>query len=501
MTTSRPNPSSELSKALENLAEARASVDPEMVLWHEASKLLNEMKIPEAALKAAQACGKDLLEDPMQGMILDEISNLAVINKLSGPETESMWISAAEYGRHDLAYNAANEIISRANSVADYKLASRYYQMAIKGSGPISLRASAIANSAEIVREGLITGKKDWLGAISLYEESANMGLLQGMFNAGNVLLWLVASGNAQYAERAASWFKKVIKIVEDDTASIDLGGQAERPDLLKNARICLAQMHLDGVLEGSSFIQFEKLVSDYGKDSYVQSMYKKYRYLSLVRASAKPGESAADNWISVLKLLGWKVRTKIAEHFGEFDGVSVVGARLLIDTGEQELLVMLVFDDFASPGSSLEGIYGAIALAAEKHYNAPVFYACNKAFFVQFKGHAFSVLQVAHNQKLDVTPIWPGSTVLDVYSALFGDIDDRFKPEHDDSKNSIPRLVNALDEGVPLNGHDLPNAIWLRVGSILCMPIHRPEEPERIGLESNPKAYLKEALDKNLNR
>lgn len=499
MTTSKSSPS--LSKALENLAEVRASVDPTLAPWHEAAKLLNQMKVTEAALKAAQGCGQNLMEDPMQGMILDEISNIAVTNGLSGAEIERMWVCAAEHGRQDLAYNAANEIMTRAKSVDEFKLAARYYKMAIQGSGPASLRASATANAAEILREGHITGKKDWLGAIALYEEAANMGLLQGMFNAGNVLLWLVEAGDKQYGDRAAAWFKKVIETVEGGISSVDIGGDQVREQVLRDARICLAQMHMDGKFKGSNPSEFDKLVSDYVNEPDVCAMINKYRYFSLVRATAKPGKDAAENWISVLKLLGWKVRTSILQDYGDFDGMRAIGTKLLIDTGDREALVMIVFHSFAVPGEALERVYGAIALMEEKRLESPVFYASNKGFFVQYQENAYSILQVAHKQQMDITPIWPGATILDVYATLLGSLEERFIPAHADPSNSIPRLVNALDEGIQLTGENLPNAIWLRAGTMFCMPIHRPEEPERIGLKSNSREYLKAALESNLRR
>jgi hypothetical protein len=503
MTTSTPPNSSSLSKSLEELAELRASIEPEMRLWHEASKLMNEMKISEAALKAAQACGPDLNDDPIQGMILDAISDLAVINNISGPEIESMWSTAAEYGRHDLAYNAANEIMFRAKSAAEYTLADRYFQMAINSSAPISLRACAITNSAEIVREGYISGEKNWLGAIELYEGAAKMGLIKAMFNAGNVLLWLVEAGDPRYGERAAAWLQKAIKTIEDGASSIDMGGPDERRQLLQTARMRLAQMHMEGSFKGAEQSQFEKLISHYPSDPYSIWMMKKSKYLRLNQATTKPGALPGDNWVSVLKLLGWKVRTNTVFDFGTYDGVHVIGTRIMISTGdgEGEVIPMIVFNSFAIQGQRLDQLHGSIAIAESEKLGCPVFYASRKAFFVQYNEHDYSILQYANKKKIDITPIWPGSTILEVYGLLHLNVNDRFSPARDDSTNSIPRVINALDEGIQLKGDHLPNAIWLRVGEGFCMPIHRPEEPELIGLESNTRAELMAALESNVDR
>ncbi|MBD8089004.1 hypothetical protein IFT48_03345 [Pseudomonas fluorescens] len=494
MTTKKPNLSSQLSKAVENLAEARSSYDPSMVLWHEASQLINAMKIKEAALKAAQACGPDLLEDPMMGMILDDISNLAVTNDISGPEIESMWSTAAEFGRHDLAYNAANEILFRASSVEEYKLADRYFQMAIKGEGPVSLKASAITNATDIVREGYITGKKDWLGAIERYETAAAMGLLKAMFNAGNVLLWLVEAGDGSYGNRAAAWFKKVISIIESNGESIDIGGPSERVELLQAARTRLAQMHLDKAFDGASQAGFDLLAAHHPLDPHMQWLNKKNVYLSLVHSTLKPGKSAADNWESVLKQLGWQIKGRERINYGIVEGMQATGTRLLIEAAKTPL-VLLVFDKFAHPDDNLSTLQRSIAMVEANQLQSPVFYVNSKGYFVQHEGHAFSVLQVAHRNKHDVTPIWPGATADLVLKALEGPLDGRFVPGHDDQANTIPRLVNALDENIKLSGKNLPNAIWLRVGEIFCLPIHRGEEPERIGIKSNPREELAKAL------
>jgi hypothetical protein len=494
MTTQTPNSSSRVAEALENLTKVRSKHEPGMALWHEASRLINAMKIKEAALKAAQACAQNIEKDPLHNMIMDHISNLAVVNDISGPEIESMWSTAADVGRHDLAYNAANEIMFRAKAINDYKLASHYYQLTINGSGPDSLRASAITNAAEIVREGFITGKKDWPGAVELYEKAAGMGLLGAMFNAGNVLLWLVEAGEQHYAERAITWLTKVIVAIEGDVPSIDLGGPAERTELLRSARLRLAQMHLEEWHSKPDLGEFEDLIAHYPGDPAISYMRKQAGHRSLVHAKIKPGKTAVENWSAVLKKMGWQIVGKDRVDYGSFEGMPTSGTRLLIKARDR-VFAVLVFEKFSHPEDNLWRLQGSIALMEADQLGFPVFYVNSKGYFVQFQEHAYSVLHVAHNKVRDITPIWPGATADEVLEALSGDLAQRFCADRDDFSNCIPRLVNALDEGMKLNGDNLPDAIWLRVGDILCLPIHRPEEPERIGLKAASQAELLKRL------
>lgn len=269
---------SKLLDTIENLVKFKSAIIKEYEPWHKALVLLREKKVDEAAALVSETCNKNFLGDPIKRLIVDEISNQAVIENIEGPGIESLCSTVADYGYLDLAYNAGNQILwrKRNKTVDDYKLASRYFQMAISGSSSDSIKYSAQTNYAEIVREGLVTGEKDWLGAIALYEEAGNKGLVNAMFNAGNVLLWLVEAGDKTYSIRAQVWFERIIDHVESGKECIDLGGRGEAIARLKSAKIRLAGMHIDKLLESYSLTKAQSLISEYVDDERVRGMLER---------------------------------------------------------------------------------------------------------------------------------------------------------------------------------------------------------------------------------
>ena len=495
MKTKAPS-SVSLAKKLEEMARLEALVDPSIAPWQEVAKLLSDFDIEGAALKASQACGPGLGDNFLQKMILDQISNIAVMNDVKGPGIESMWASAAEFGYHIMAYNAANEIYQNAKSVDDYKLASRYYNIAFEKVKNPKILASAITNYAAIIRDGNITGKKDFLGAIELYEKAADMGLVNAMFNAGNVLLWLVEAGQSVYAERAEKWFLRVINVVESGTESLDLGGDVDRNGALIRAHLRLASMHLHDQLEHASQETFDQIIAKYPGDDYAQWLVKSSHQKRLTHATLVPGANAGENWASVLQINGWTVNSSTPFDFEE----SGVTLEIACDSDVDKTMIMMVFDYFNHPELDPESVAAYTALEHSRAMNCPVFYAGTKAYFVNLEDQMYSVLQVAYKGKFGVVPIWAGATACEVFDLLRVPLPSRFISGREDPNNCIPRLINALDEGITLDGTGLPNAIWIGADDVLCFPIHRADEPDRHGLTITHSIQdLEHAFEENL--
>lgn len=479
MKTKAPS-SVSLAKKLEEMARLEALVDPSIEPWLEAAKLLSGFDIEGAALKASQACGPGLSDNFLQKMILDQISDIAVMNGIKGPGIESMWASAAEFGYYIMAYNAANEIYQNAKSIDDYKLASRYYHIAFEKVKSPRILASAITNYAAIIRDGNITGKKDFLGAIELYEKAAEMGLVNAMFNAGNVLLWLVEAGQTTYAERAEKWFLRIIDVVESGTESVDLGGEEERRGTLRRAHLRLASMHLHDQLKHASRDAFDQIIAKYPGDDYAEWLVKSSHQKRLSHATLVPGANAGENWASVLQLNGWTVKSCKLFKLGNITGHSL---EISCDSAIDGTMFMMVFDHFTHNeiDPDLDAFY--IALEHSELNDIPVFFAGTKGFFISVQNEMYSVIHVANNGKEVLVPIWAGATSSEVFDLVFQPPESRFVSGREDPNNCIPRLINALDEGITLDGTGLPNAIWIGADDVLCFPIHRADEPDRHGL------------------
>lgn len=475
---------SKLLDAMENLLHLRSNIHKDYEPWYRALMLVKEMKIDEAALLVAKSCKDGFLDDSLKRIVLDEISSLAVLNDVDGPGIESMWSTAADHGYLDLAYNAGNQILWRkANkTVDDYKVASRYFQMAIERSSKDSIKYSAVTNYAEIVRDGLISGSKDWLGAVALYEEAGDKGLLNAMLNAGNVLLWLVESGDSSYSHRAAAWFERIITHVESGQNYLDLGGHEEAVEKLKIAKIRLVGMHLDGFLGEPDLEQCQKLLDTYVGDEMASNMFGRLSSLKLIEQVSLLSSSDNNSWAKLFSAAGWSF-TWDSFDFGLISGIKASGRLFYIETSGKFEMTILAFDYFTHSSVDHEEMYKKIALEMSVQSGKPIFVVGKKAFFLKVQERMFDAINVMVNGNLEFVPIWPGATSDQVYQTLNDPFEFRFIPGRDDPNNTIPRIVNAIDEGITIENGRLPNAISIMVDKILAMPIHRPDEPARIGL------------------
>lgn len=488
-------------KMLEELTELEAITQPHAKHWHQAVRLLNAMDIDGAALEASQACGPGLLEDHLADFVLDAISNQAVLNNICGPGIEAMWTRAAEFGRHDLAYNAGNRLMDSAQTPAQYKLAARYYQRAIQNTPNVSVRASAITNYAGIIRDGLITGHKDWLGAVALYEQAAELRLLTAMYNAGNVLLWLVEAGEHHYADRAAEWFRKVIEYVATGQPTVDIGGEALRGDMAMRANLRLASMLVFRFIKGADPEAAIDVVAPYlAINDYAKWLVKKVYEARLSSSYVQPGHSAAENWAAILQLNGWMLKSSTPFDNGIIGGVQAKGHVLDFQQEEGESLALVVIDAFTHPQFDALEVLQMLGSGLSTEMNCPIFMAGSKGFFIDVDGQNFSILHAVVADEFSLVPIWPGMTISDILQALADPESARFSDSRTDECNCIPILVNALDEGLHLDGKGIPCAIWLGSENELRFPILRAVEPQRQGLRiSLSRNELQSALNQNL--
>lgn len=488
-----------LLEMLEDIVKLRSRLNPDYEPWHKALTLALSNKLDEAALIASKACTKNFMDDPVKQMILDGISNLAVMNDVDGAGIECMWTTAADLGYLDLAYNAANQIIWRRGhkTTHDYELASRYFKLAIDNSDNPTIKYSALTNYAEIVRDGHVTGRPDWLGAIELYEEAGRNGLVNAMFNAGNVLLWLVEAGDRSYAARAQTWLETLIEHVESGRKVIDIGGREEALSRLKGAKIRLAFMHIDRLSDHPDLEAAETLLSEYQGDGNVRCMLRQRISNSLIE-KCNDSDKQSTPWECVFDAMGWKFSSESFEFdlpSSEKSSASIIHVEL---AGNQKMTI-LSFDYFTHPDSDPSETYRVIAQKMSVRFEKPIFVVGTKGFFLRTKKAMFDVVHVAIGRKYECAPIWPGATSDQVFNTLQVPFDDRYTAGREDPANTIPRLVNAMDEGIPLEGKHLPNAIWIGVSELLAMPIHRPDEPSRIGLYvSQSVEELRQALEAN---
>lgn len=475
--------SRQLDKQLEQLLGQLAQRDPKATPWHEALVKLIAYDVNGAAAIATKTFGNGL-DHKLVDAIVSAISRVAVLNGIQGPAIEAMTIAAADAGVQDMAYNAGNYISDRAKKPADFKLAEKYYLKAYDDSSTASVRASAISNCAAIIREGEITGTQDWPAAVALYEKAAALDLLAGAFNAGNVSMWLVNTGHKDYAERAVKWFETVIDHVEQGKESVDLGGEEERLQLRRSASLALAELHARDLVPGASYQACKSLVAPYLEtEPHARWCLSLATRTVMGKAKLKPSPTAGGNWKSVLEMMQWKVVSSTPFDYGDARGVSTKGDLLVVEACHGNAMTLVVMDTFVHPGIEAFSVMVDLACAHFEKLGWPCYIVGSKAFITEVNGYPYSILFRMAGDQFSTVPIWPGATCDDVLA--LGDMPEanRFAEEAIDADNTIPRFVNALDEGLELNGDGCPLAIWLRAGQNLRLPILSSKEPRRVGL------------------
>lgn len=470
----------QLEQVLGQLAQRDAKAQP----WHEALVKLNAFDVNGAATIAAKTIGNGLDKNLVESA-LATISRAAVRKGLQGAGIEAMTMKAADNGFHDMAFNAGNYAYDRATNPADFRLAEKYYLQAYEKSETDSVRAAAICNCAAIIREGDITGQKDWPAAVELYEKAAALDLLAGAFNAGNVSMWLANSEHKSYAVRAAKWFELVIDVVKHGKLSVDLGGEEERATLLKNSSMALAEIHARDLVPGASIVACQALLSPYiGIEPHAQWCLNLATETWMGKAIVAPSSTAGDNWKSVLEMMRWKVQSSTSFDYGDARGVPTKGAVLVIEADQSKTMTLVVMDTFVHPGTESFSVMVDLACAHFEELGHACHIVGSKAFFTDIAGNPYSVVFRMEGDQFSTVPIWPGASCLDVLALGEKPEVERFVENTIDANNTIPRYVNALDEGIELKGDGCPPSIWVGAGQNLRLSILSSREPKRIGLQ-----------------
>ncbi|MGF6282126.1 TPR repeat protein [Pseudomonas frederiksbergensis] len=474
-----------------------ARLDPNAKAWHEAILRLNAFDVEGAATLASAAIGNGL-DARLVEYALGSINAVAVLNGIKGPGMEAMATRAADTGHPEFAFNAGNYVIARAATPDDFRRAEGYYKLAAKESKDDATRAAAMVNHAAIVRDGSVTGLPDFAAALTLYEQAANLGSMAGMFNAGNVSLWLVDQGHKQYAYRAAQWFEKAIEVVEKGSASAEQISDEVRMPLYGSARLRLAEMHARELLANASFTTCRSLVEPYlGKDPHAQWALNIAHETQMCKTAVVPATTAGGNWKSVLELMQWNVQSITPFDHGVVRGVSTKGDLLIIEARPGSTMTLIVMDCFVHPQHESFSVMVDLAYGHHDELGHPCFITGNKGYFANVGETDYSLLFHIVGDAFTSVPIWPGATCSEVLALSALPEADRFTDAAADVRNCIPILVNALGEGQALDGDGLPVALWLGAGPSLRFPILSGKEPGRIGLTVSQS---EQELDELLN-
>lgn len=459
------------------LLEHRARANSSVVPWHDALLALKSGDVESASEIAARAFGSGASLD-VRREVIDTISKVAVENGEHGHWFESLLLLAAEGGLSHCAYNVGNLISQRASTPAEHALAHRYYSQAAKNSTDPATKASALVNSCDLIRDGLLTGTPDWERAVEIYEQAAELNLAVGMFNAGNVSCWLKDKGQYAYTARAVKWFTRLIQAVDEGRPFVDIGGDSEILPAYRSAKSRLAELHAMNqvaVVDVDFILSAAENDPDPLRGAWLRNRGYDHR-LRRTPVNAKP--AAWENWLSVLSIMGWELECSPVElNLGPDTGDS----RLLSfkrTSGAPLALAVVDLDELESNG----GVDRLAELASDIQaaQAGPCLAIGAKGLFVHVNTAesytSYSVLISTNANKISFIPIWPGATPDAVAKLVEGD-GPLHTEENADRGNTIPILINALGAGESLSGDSFPVAIYVNVGGFINSPVFSVEQ------------------------
>lgn len=465
--------------------------DPSLEPWLDAVARLQSGDVESAAEVAAKAYHNGASLDDRREVI-DLISLVAIETGTNGHWFESLLLLAAEGGLSNCAYNVGNLIMERATTPADHALAHRYYSQAARNATEPAAKASALVNSCDAIRDGLLTGKPDWERAVEIYEQAAELNLAVGMFNAGNVSCWLKDKGEFAYAARAVKWFTRLIDRVEAGGSFVDLGGDEEVRLVYLGAKNRLAELHAMDQVETVDIDLILSAAEEEPNPDRAAWLHSRAHEHRLRRTAVRAQPAAWQNWLSVLSLMGWELDSEpVSLNLGPESGDS----RLLAfkrDRGAPLTLAVVDRDETENNGG-LERLCD-LALEVQAAQSGPCLAIGAKGLFMQVdKSEGYSSYTVCVSADSDgslaLTPIWPGATTDDV--AQLAEKKANNFPAYNyntDEGNTIAILVNALGTGMSVDGKSFPEAIYVNVGGFFNSPIFTVEQAMDLGSQVPPE-------------
>jgi TPR repeat protein len=283
------------------------------------TELLKSIHVKSYAADTRLEDYPELIDQIIYDVVIGTLANLASLRTKALPEITEMLCSAADAGYYQSAYNAANGLWEAAKTREDYKRVEHYFKIAINTIQDKSLKAASLVNYAELVRDGLITGKQDYLGAIAIYEKAANLGLVTGMFNAACVAMWEASLGKKDLIEKAAFWFHRGIESVDAKRTLLPM----DDPDTIKKAYAealeQLAELHIKEKILGAD-VEFglrltEKIVPKDDEGVEIKSLLREIGLSKRLKNLSHPPErTSTHHWHYLLGALGWKVGPVVAQ-------------------------------------------------------------------------------------------------------------------------------------------------------------------------------------------
>jgi hypothetical protein len=276
-------------------------------------ELLKSMTVKHYSADTRLEDYPQIIDEIIYDLVIGTLSNLASLRTTPTPDITEMLCSAADAGYYQSAYNAALGLRETARTPEDFKRTQHYFKVAINTIEDKSLKAASLVNYCELVRDGLITGKRDYVAAIAIYEQAAELGLITGMFNAGNVAMWEASIGNESMIPKAAYWFARTVEAVDAKKPLMTM----DDPETVRQAYNVsirhLAEFHICEKIPGAD-VEYglklaERIEPEDDEDAVMKAWLQEVGLSKrLMRLSHPQARTSAHHWHYLLHALGWKV-------------------------------------------------------------------------------------------------------------------------------------------------------------------------------------------------
>jgi len=429
----------------------------------------------------AASCAIAALDTPMErklvGSLVSSVNNLAYTKQYYSSSVTALLCKAADKGHHTFAYNAANQLMTQAKTPEDYKKAEHYYKLAMALSEQPTIQAAAHVNYCPIIRDGLISGKPDWPAAVEIYEAAARMGLVKGMFNAGNVCDWLASRGDRTYGARAAYWFQYALEHRAAGKPRLDMETLAELDDVFQSCRVGLSACHIDSKFDEADLeegIRWAKEAAQLGSDDARYNLGIGYTE-RLARLAVQPQRSPGANWRSVLAALDWSFEGTVETivrmlPLAEGERLPVRLDKLTVRLADNSTIPLYITHDPCLPCDSAELLQAILANLIKSGNPRGFLLLPRKALFVQLADTAHTPIYAYREGEFGMQSLGMTSSPDEVLRDLQDEIEFE-DPRRGASTCMISIAVNALDEGYVVADHTTYAQRWAGVGGPFRMP------------------------------
>jgi hypothetical protein len=253
------------------------------------------------------------LEDYVVCDVVYSLLHLASMTNKTSPVVFELISVVTKAGLASCPFNIAMTLAHKANSPDEFKLAERYFLIAIDSNTNPEKKAGALVNYGALILDGSITGERNLSGAFDVFEKAALLGSILGMFNAAAVCSLIDSTILSTWKEREAFWWGRLIEHIEAggvlwDSESNDLNHISK---ILNESRLRLAIIHIDDEIESADIMTGVSLLSrtePVENDRELFRLYYETSFFYYLAGLEKPEiNSGGNNWKHILNAIGWR--------------------------------------------------------------------------------------------------------------------------------------------------------------------------------------------------